>query len=99
MMHPSIQKIESDPNEESRDLYIQTQNLTNSYRLYNRSIDRLKESLHPRRKKYHHTFFALKDVSFQIHKGETIGIIGRNGSGKSTLLKIISGVLTPTSGT
>jgi len=98
MMHPSIQKIESDPNQESRDLYIQTQNLTKSYRLYNRSIDRLKESLHPRRKKYHHTFFALKDVSFQTHKGETIGIIGRNGSGKSTLLKIISGVLTPTSG-
>jgi lipopolysaccharide transport system ATP-binding protein len=50
------------------------------------------------RKKYHHDFYALKNVDFSIKKGETFGIVGRNGSGKSTLLKLITGVLTPTSG-
>lgn len=77
---------------------IKVQNLTKTYRLYNSPIDRLKESLHPFRRKYHHDFYALKDVNFEIKKGETVGIIGRNGSGKSTLLKIITGVLIPTSG-
>jgi ABC-type polysaccharide/polyol phosphate transport system ATPase subunit len=62
-------------------------------------MDRLKESLHPLRRKYHHDFFALNNVSFEVKKGETVGIIGRNGSGKSTLLKIITGVMTPSSGT
>ena len=80
------------------DLAISIQHLSKKYRLYDRSIDRLKESLHPFRKKYHRDFFALKDVSFDIRKGETVGIIGKNGSGKSTLLKIIAGVLTPSSG-
>jgi ABC-type polysaccharide/polyol phosphate transport system ATPase subunit len=61
-------------------------------------MDRLKESLHPLRRKYHHDFFALSDLSFDVKKGESVGIIGKNGSGKSTLLKLISGVLTPTSG-
>ena len=73
-------------------------NLAKVYKLYDHSIDRLKESLHPLRKRYHHDFYALKDVSFDIRKGETFGIIGKNGSGKSTLLKIIAGVLTPSGG-
>ena len=79
-------------------LAISIQNLSKKYRLYDRSVDRLKESLHPFRKKYHRDFFALNDVSFDIKKGETVGIIGKNGSGKSTLLKIIAGVLTPSGG-
>jgi ABC-type polysaccharide/polyol phosphate transport system ATPase subunit len=77
---------------------IRVLNLSKVYKLYDRSIDRLKESLHPLRRRYHHDFYALKDVSFEIGKGETFGIIGKNGSGKSTLLKIIAGVLTPSGG-
>lgn len=68
------------------------------YRLYKNSHDRLKEALHPRRKKYHKEFFALKNFCLDINKGEIIGIVGKNGSGKSTLLKILSRVLTPSSG-
>lgn len=77
---------------------IKVQNLTKTYKLYDKPIDRLKESLHPLKKSYHKDFYALNNVNFEIKKGETVGIIGKNGSGKSTLLKIITGVLTPTSG-
>ncbi len=77
---------------------IRVKSLTKIYHLYDSPKDRLKEALNPFGKKYHHDFYALKDVSFEIKKGETVGIIGRNGAGKSTLLKIITGVLTPTSG-
>jgi len=78
---------------------LRVHNLSKVYKLYGRPIDRLKESLHPFRRSYHHDFHALKNVSFEIRKGETFGIIGKNGSGKSTLLKIIAGVLTPSQGT
>lgn len=77
---------------------IKVSHLTKIYKLYDKPIDRLKESLHPLKKNYHKDFYALDDVSFEIKKGETVGIIGKNGAGKSTLLKIITGVLTPTSG-
>jgi lipopolysaccharide transport system ATP-binding protein len=82
----------------NKNIAIKVQNLTKVYKLYDKPIDRLKESLHPFKKKYHKEFHALDNVSFEIKKGETVGIIGKNGSGKSTLLKIITGVLTPTSG-
>jgi len=80
------------------DVAIKVEGLTKVYRLYDDPVDRVKESLHPFRKKYHRDFFALNDVSFEIKKGETVGIIGKNGAGKSTLLKILTGVLTPTQG-
>jgi len=80
------------------DIAISVKNLTKVYHLYDNPKDRLKEALNPFGKSYHHDFYALKDVSFEIKKGETVGIIGKNGAGKSTLLKIITGVLTPTSG-
>jgi ABC-type polysaccharide/polyol phosphate transport system ATPase subunit len=77
---------------------ISAQNISKVYKLYDRHIDRLKEAIHPFGKKYHRDFYALKEVSFEVKKGETVGIIGKNGSGKSTLLQIIAGVLTQTSG-
>ena len=78
---------------------IEVKNVVKIYRLYNKPIDRLKESMNPTHKSYHKDFYALNDISFDVKKGETVGIIGTNGSGKSTILKIITGVLTPTSGT
>ncbi|WP_198552620.1 ABC transporter ATP-binding protein [Psychromonas sp. MB-3u-54] len=80
------------------DIAISCNNITKTYPMYNDPKDRFKEALHPFRKIYHKDFYALKDVTFEVKKGETVGIIGQNGAGKSTLLKIITGVLTPTSG-
>jgi teichoic acid transport system ATP-binding protein len=72
--------------------------VTKEYKIYNRPLDRLKESIHPFGAEYHRRFTALKDVTFTIDKGECVGIVGTNGSGKSTLLKLIAGVLTQSSG-
>ncbi len=77
---------------------IEIENLTKIYNLYEKPIDRLKESLSIGHKCYHKEHYALKDVSFTVNRGESIGIMGINGSGKSTILKIITGVLNPTSG-
>lgn len=82
-----------------KNIAVQLRNVSKHYRLYNKPIDRLKESLHPLNKKYHKKFHALKNINLEIKKGEVLGIVGVNGAGKSTLLKIISGVLTPSSGT
>ena len=68
------------------------------YKLYDKQSDRLKEALSVRRKEYHKDFYALKDISLTIQRNQCVGIIGTNGSGKSTLLKLLSGVLTPTTG-
>lgn len=81
-----------------KEVVIKVENLSKVYKLYNKPVDRLKEALHPFKKKYSHELYALKDVSFEMEKGETVGIIGNNGSGKSTLLKIITGVSSVTSG-
>lgn len=80
------------------DISINIKNVNKVYKLYDKPIDRLKESLSFSKKSYHRDFHALRDISFEVKKGETVGIIGKNGSGKSTLLKIITGVLSPSSG-
>lgn len=78
---------------------ISVKNLTKTYRLYENTKQRILEGLFPFVKPRHQEFHALDNVSFDIHKGEIVGIIGKNGSGKSTLLKIITGVLQGSEGT
>lgn len=80
------------------DIAIKVEGLSKCYQIYDRPQDRLKQMLARGRKQYYKEFWALKDVSFEIKKGETVGIIGRNGGGKSTLLQMICGILNPTSG-
>lgn len=80
------------------DIAIKVDAVSKYYKLYKSSGDRLKEALNPFGKKYHKDFYALKNIDLEVKKGEILGIIGLNGSGKSTLLKLITGVLTPTSG-
>lgn len=90
----------------SDDIAIRVSNLSKCYQIYDTPRDRLKQFVAPSLqrltgrppKQYFREFWALKDISFEIKKGETIGVIGRNGSGKSTLLQIICGTLSPTGG-
>lgn len=77
---------------------ISVENVSKIYKLYDKPSHRFKEALGLTKKKLHQDHYALRDVSFQVNKGETVGIIGTNGSGKSTVLKIITGVLNPTEG-
>ena len=91
----------------SDDIAIRVRDLSKCYQIYDRPQDRLKQSIMPRLRwltrrvaqNYFRDFRALDNVSFEVRKGETVGIIGRNGSGKSTLLQIICGTLAPTGGT
>lgn len=82
---------------EARELAIEVRNVNKVYKLYDRLRDRMKEAFGIG-KKIHKLHYALNDVNLEIYRGETVGIIGTNGSGKSTILKIITGVLSPTSG-
>lgn len=77
---------------------IKVDNVIKMYKLYDKPSDRLKESLGLSRKKKYKEHYALNGISFDVNKGECVGIIGTNGAGKSTILKIITGVLNPTSG-
>ena len=79
-------------------LAISARHVSKKFRLFLSPKDRLIEALHPLRKQYHREFWALRDVSLDIHSGETVGILGRNGSGKSTLLQIMCSVMQPTQG-
>lgn len=81
-----------------REAAIKVKHVSKVYRLYNKPVDRLKESLGLARERLSKDHYALNDISFDVLKGETVGIIGTNGSGKSTILKIITGVLNPTEG-
>jgi lipopolysaccharide transport system ATP-binding protein len=91
----------------SNDVAIRVQAVSKHYLMFDRPEDRLKQSIVPRLQRlagrtprqYYRDFAALHDVSFEVKRGETVGIIGRNGSGKSTLLQIICGTLQPTHGT
>lgn len=77
---------------------VKVSNVSKQYNLYDKPIDRLKEALLFSKKEYHKKYFAINEVSFEVRKGETFGIIGQNGAGKSTLLKMITGVAKPTIG-
>lgn len=83
----------------SEPLAIRAENLTKAFRLYERPIDRLKQMVMRGRRSYFREFSALHDVSFELRKGEVLGLVGRNGAGKSTLLQLICGTLTPSAGT
>ena len=90
----------------SSDTAIKVEHLSKVYLMYDRPADRLKQFIYPRLqrlagrpiKTYYREFWALSDVSFEVKKGETVGIIGRNGSGKSTLLQLVCGTLNPAGG-
>ncbi len=77
---------------------IRVKDVTKTYKLYDKNGDRLKEAFGLSKKKLYREHYALNHLSFDVHRGETVGIIGTNGAGKSTILKIITGVLSPTEG-
>jgi lipopolysaccharide transport system ATP-binding protein len=91
----------------SNEIAVQVNNVSKCYAMYKKPIDRLKQMAHskflqPLRKShvaYYDEFWALKDINFEVPRGQTLGIMGQNGSGKSTLLQIIAGTLSPTTGT
>lgn len=77
---------------------VEVNDLSKVYHLYNKSSDRLRETFSIKKKKYSKDHYALRDINLSIKHGESVGIVGTNGSGKSTLLKLITGVVTPTTG-
>ena len=91
----------------SNELAVRVANIGKCYHIYDTPRDRLKQFVLPRlqqvvglpQRQYHRDFWALRDISFELKRGEAMGIIGRNGSGKSTLLQILCGTLRPTTGT
>lgn len=80
------------------DIAIEAEGLGKAYAIFKRPQDRLKQMLVRGRRKYYDEYWALKDVSLTVRRGETVGLIGRNGSGKSTFLQLVCGTLTPTCG-
>lgn len=82
----------------SSDAVIRAENIGKCFHLYQRHHHRLLQLLPGRREPLYREFWALRDVSFEVKRGETVGIVGRNGSGKSTLLQIVCGTLKPTTG-
>jgi lipopolysaccharide transport system ATP-binding protein len=90
--------INPPPSPASEEIAIAVRNVSKMYRIYDQPIDRLKQMVWRGRRSFGHEFWAVRNVSFEVKRGETIGIVGRNGSGKSTILQIIAGTLSPTEG-
>ncbi|MDM5231753.1 ABC transporter ATP-binding protein [Lysinibacillus pakistanensis] len=82
----------------SSNISISVKKLSKKYQIYEKPIDRLKQSLTFGKKMYYREFSALNDISFEVEQGQTFGIVGQNGSGKSTLLQMLANTLTPTEG-
>lgn len=82
----------------SGELALSVQGLGKCYHIYDKPQHRLLQGLFRGRRKFHRDFWALREVSFEVRRGETIGVVGRNGSGKSTLLQLVCGTLTPSEG-
>jgi lipopolysaccharide transport system ATP-binding protein len=95
-MHAAVKPAASPA---ASDAAISVRGLGKRYEIYAQPRDRLLQSLFRGRRQFFQEFWALADVSIEVHRGESVGIIGRNGSGKSTLLQVIAGTLTPTTGT
>lgn len=85
-------------NQTSKDTVISVENINKTYLMYQKPFDRLKQMIVRNRKRYYSEHHVLKDISFNVNRGETVGIVGSNGSGKSTLLQIICSTLTASSG-
>ena len=82
----------------SSEVVVRTHELGKCYHIYDRPSDRLKQTLFRGRRQFYREFWALRGVSLEVSKGQSVGIIGRNGSGKSTLLQLLAGTLTRTTG-
>lgn len=80
------------------DVVLSVRNVSKCFEMYEKPVHRLYQTLFAGHKRFYKEFWALRDISFDVHRGECIGIIGRNGAGKSTLLQIITGTLAPTTG-
>lgn len=103
---PGFKRHERDLPMSSENIAVRVHDLSKCYQIYDQPSDRLKQSIYPRLRRligiapeqYYREFWALRDISFEVIKGSTVGIIGRNGSGKSTLLQLICGTISPTTG-
>ena len=84
---------------DDNDIVLSVRNVSKCFEMYEKPVHRLYQTLCAGKKKFYKEFWALRDISFDVHRGECVGIIGRNGAGKSTLLQVITGTLAPTSGT
>ncbi len=82
----------------TQDLLIRAESVGKSYQIYERYADRFNQLMFGRIKKYYKDYWVLREVSFEVRRGESLGIVGRNGAGKSTLLQLVCGITGPTHG-
>src|SRR6266540_297065 len=97
-MHAAVKTAAPPPVVPTAEVAIAAQSLGKCYEIYAQPRDRLMQSIFRGRRQFFQEFWAVTDLSFEVKRGETVGIIGRNGSGKSTLLQLVAGTLTPTTG-